>query len=236
MSTAPRTRQRPRLGVRGWPASARVGAAALAVVTLVQLATQLANSGAMLNNLSQDLLMPLLALVLLLATDSPRPRLTRVTLVALGFSFLGDAGPDLVGGDATFLVMVGCFLLAQLAYIVAFWPSRHRSIVRRPAWLLPYAAVFVALVLACVAGSGGLIGAVMVYGLALVTMAVLSTGVSRVAGAGGVIFLVSDALIALGQFTSIDLPAHGFLVMLTYVVGQSLIAWAVVGAGRTPPS
>lgn len=73
MSTAPPTRRRRRLGARGWPASARVGAAALAVVTLVQLATQLANSGGMLNNLSQDLLMPLLALVLLLATDSPRP-------------------------------------------------------------------------------------------------------------------------------------------------------------------
>lgn len=107
---------------------------------------------------------------------------------------------------------------------------------RRPAWLLPYAAVFVTLVLACVAGAGGLIGAVVVYGLTLVTMAVLATGVSRAAGTGGAIFLVSDALIALGQFTSVDLPAHGFMVMLTYIVGQSLIVWAVVGASRTPPS
>ena len=57
------------------------------------------------------------------------------------------ARPELASGDAAFLVMVGFFLLAQLAYIAAFWPFRGRSVlhVHRPR-LLGYLAVVVALV------------------------------------------------------------------------------------------
>ena len=70
-------------------------------------------------------------------------------LVALGFSWLGDLVPSLVGDDAAFLVMVGFFLLAQVAYVVAFAPDVRRSVVhRRPVLLLPYAAVLVGLVAA----------------------------------------------------------------------------------------
>ena len=69
---------------------------------------------------------------------------------------------------------------------------------------------------------------VVVYGLALTTMAVLSTGVSTLAGVGGAVFMASDALIALGEFTGIDLPQQDFWVMLTYVAGQTLIVLAVM--------
>ena len=67
------------------------------------------------------------------------------------------------------------------------------------------------------------------YGGCLTAMAVLSTGVGRLAGIGGAVFLVSDGLIALGEFVpSFDLPHHDFWVMLTYVLAQALIAVAVV--------
>ena len=176
--------------------------------------------------------MPLLALTLLAATAAPRSRLVRWVLVALAFSFLGDAVPDLVPSDLSFLAMVGAFLLAQCAYVVAFWPFRSRSVLRRPALLLPYAVAFVALVVACREGAGAMLGPVVVYGAALVMMAALSTGVSRLAGIGGAVFLVSDSLIALHEFAGLDLPRQGFWVMLTYIVGQALIVAGVVDRDR----
>lgn len=41
---------------------------------------------------------------------------------------------------------------------------------------------------------------------------------------GYVLFVISDAILAAGMFTGIRLPLHGFLVMLTYIPAQSLIA------------
>jgi uncharacterized membrane protein YhhN len=208
-------------------------AGAFVVDAVVHLVVQLVGGTGALSDVTQDLLMPLLAATLLTATAAPRARLVRWAVVALGLSFLGDALPDLVSGDGAFLVMVGAFLLAQVAYVVAFWPFRASSVLRRPVLLLPYAVAFVALVAACREGAGPMLAPVVVYGAALVTMAVLSTGVSRATGAGGAVFLVSDALIALGEFTSLDLPAHGFWVMLTYVVGQALIVVGILGVVGT---
>jgi uncharacterized membrane protein YhhN len=202
---------------------------ALALVTVVHLATQLVDAGGALADVTQDLLMPLLALALALAVPAPRGRLVNGTLVALGFSFLGDAAPDLAPDDVSFLVMVGFFLVAQVAYIATFWPLRRESVAAR-SWIavVPYAVAFAALVLACREGAGSLFVPVVAYGLALTTMAVLSTGVSALAGIGGAVFMASDALIALGEFTALDLPLHDFWVMLTYVVGQTLIVLGVM--------
>jgi uncharacterized membrane protein YhhN len=213
-----------------WPASKSTLAAAATFVaaSVVHLVSQLADSSGLVTDVSKALLMPSLALTLMSAVPTPRGRLVAGTLVALGLSFLGDVLPGFVTGDLSFLVMVGFFLLAQVTYIATFWPLRRGSLAgRRPLALLVYAAVFVALVGACRAGAGSLFLPVLVYGAALTTMAVLATGVSRLAGVGGAVFMLSDSLIALGQFTHLDLPLHAFWVMLTYVVGQALIAAGV---------
>jgi uncharacterized membrane protein YhhN len=182
--------------------------------------------------------MPALAWVLVAGTRS-RGRLVRLTLLALGFSWLGDTVPRFTPDDSGFLVMVGFFLLAQFAYVAAFLPSWRASAVgSRPLLLLPYAAGFVALVALTKDGAGSLLVPVLVYGFALVSMAVLATGLGWVAGLGGAIFFVSDGLIALRSFADLALPAHGFWVMLTYVVGQSLLVLAVIRLenGRSPTS
>ena len=213
-----------------------LAAGAFVAVACVHLVTQLADSSGALSDVTQDLLMPLLALTLLAATATPRSRLVRWVLVALAFSFLGDAVPDLLPADLSFLAMVGAFLLAQCAYVVAFLPFRSSSVLRRPALLLPYAAAFVALVVACREGAGTMLGPVVVYGAALVTMAALSTGVSRLTGIGGAVILVSDALIAVHEFAGLDLPRQGYWVMLTYIVGQALIVAGVVDRDRAARS
>ena len=103
--------------------------------------------------------------------------------------------PDLLPADLSFLAMVGAFLLAQCAYVVAFLPFRSSSVLRRPGSCcrMPQRS---SPSWSPVARVPGRCSSVVVYGAALVTMAALSTGVSRLTGIGGLVFLVSDALIA----------------------------------------
>ena len=212
--------------------TARLFLGALAVVTVVHLVAQLAGADT-LADATQVLLMPLLAGVLWCETAAPRSRLVTLTLAALALSWLGDTAPKLTSGDASFLVMVGFFLLAQAAYIAAFWPYRDRSVLRvhRPR-LIGYLLVVVVLVAVCAAGAAEMLLPVLVYGACLGTMAVLATGVNRLTAIGGAVFLVSDGLIALDAFVpGFGLPAQGFWVMATYVAAQVLIVAGVLIEG-----
>lgn len=178
-------------------------------------------------DLTQVLLMPLLAAALLWATVAPRGRLVLLMLVGLGFSWLGDSVPRLLEGDTGFLAMLGGFLIAQVLYAVAFWPFRRRSLLRRPAVALLYLAVAAAIVALCAPGAGALLPAVVVYAVAIALMAVLATGLGVVAGIGAAVFVLSDALIALNAFGVLTLPGHGFWVMLTYLGAQTMLVRAV---------
>ncbi|USQ80989.1 lysoplasmalogenase [Ornithinimicrobium faecis] len=212
--------------------AARVTLRIFLALAAVHLVWQLTDQSAYAR-VSQWFLMPVLAVFLLVRTRGvERTRLVRLTLVALGFSWLGDTAPSLVEGDTAFLVMVGFFLVAQVVYIVAFWPHRDQSVLRqRRALLLPYAVAIVALVLACAPHAGTLLVPVLAYGLLLGAMAVLATGLNSLVWAGGALFLVSDGLIAMNAFAPWwDLPGQGFWVMLTYIAAQLLI---VLGVLRT---
>ena len=203
----------------------------------VHLGAQLSGAGTVATA-TQVLLMPLLAAVLWCETSPPRSRLVSLVLVALGLSWLGDSAPNLTSGDAAFLVMIGFFLLAQVAYIAAFLPFRARSVlhVHRP-WLAAYVAVVAALIVACAAGAGALLVPVLVYGGCLGTMAVLSTGLGRLTAVGGALFLVSDGLIALDAFApGFGLPAQGFWVMATYLAAQVLIVSGVLAEDTATPT
>lgn len=217
------------------------GLIAFAAVTLVHLFAQVIAPGGTLADLTQVLLMPALAWVLMTSTRAPRSPFVRLVLLALGLSWLGDTLPRFAGdGDLAFALMLGAFLLAQLAYVAAFLPLRERSIARtRPILLLPYALALVLLIALTATGAGAALPAVILYGLVIVAMAILATGLDLVATIGAALFLLSDALIALHAFADLALPGHGFWVMLTYCLGQGLIVVAVAhhdrltGARRT---
>ena len=213
--------------------AARACALGFVLVSLVHLGALVAGAGTVAD-VSQALLMPALAAFVATATRWPRGHLVRWVLLALGASWLGDSLPALLDGDAAFLAMVGCFLVAQVAYIVAFAPDASRSVLRqRPVALLAYAGVLVLLLALCAPHAGSMLVPVAVYGGCLVAMAVLSTGVSRLAGVGGAVFVVSDSLIALDHFVpGWHLPGQDVWVMVTYLVGQALIAVAVVLRNR----
>ncbi|WP_428263970.1 lysoplasmalogenase family protein [Haliangium sp.] len=207
-------------------------AAALAVVLAAHLAAHLRGDSDWIPP-TKALLMPLLGLCLFLATRRPRTREARLAFVALFFSWLGDTAPLFASGSTAFMLLVGFFLVAQIIYTITFLPHRSRSIlVRQPLWMLAYAAIGVLLVSACASGAGSLLPLIIVYAVAILSMAILATGMGWAGTLGGFIFIISDSLIALGEFTDSPIAAHGFWVMLTYVVAQVLLIMGVLAAGE----
>ncbi|MHA7224689.1 lysoplasmalogenase family protein [Glutamicibacter soli] len=207
---------------------ARVFLALLLAVSLIHLVSQLLAPGQLLGEVTQVLLMPMLGGYVLGCTPARRSSLVRLALVAVFFSWLGDSIPRVLHGDPGFLSMVGSFLMAQVFYIVLLRRWWRSSVLRRPVWLLPYLLVLAGLVVLCAPSADALLVPVVVYGLALVTMAVLSTGTGLKGGLGGAIFFFSDSLIALRSFTDIDVPAQDFWIMLTYILGQFLLVSAIL--------
>ena len=215
-----------------WSGRSRAAVLVYGAVVAIHLVSQAAGAVGVAN-VTQWMLMPALVAVLLVLVPAPLDRRARLLLVGLGLSWLGDSAPDLADGSTAFLVMVACFMLAQVAYIAAFVPDwRGSPLLRRPWLLAPYALLFASLVAACAPGAGALLAPVVVYGLLLAAMSVLSTGVSRAAGIGGALFFVSDALIALGEFAGLALPRQGLWVMSTYIAAQTLLVMGVAAARR----
>lgn len=214
--------------------AARTWASCYLLAVIAHLGAQLGGADR-LADITQWALMPLLAATVLAATRWPRGRQVAATVVALGFSFLGDTAPDLVdpSGDAPFLVMVAFFLAAQVAYVVAFAPAVRRSVLYRPVAALPYVVALTVLAGVVAPHAGRLLVPVAVYAGVLTSMAVLATGLGRWGALGGAVFLVSDSLIALRAFVpGLVLPLDGFSVMATYCLGQGLLAVAVVVENR----
>jgi len=169
------------------------------------------------------LAMPLLIGVVVAA----RPSVDRTVLLVVGallFSWLGDT----VGGVSN-LAKIALFLIAQFFFIAAFWPHRRRSVLRRP-WLLPaYGLLWVAIAVPLLGRAGELVLPIGIYGLSLVTMAVLATGIGRLAGIGGICFLISDSLLGIKWFYQ---PAAdnlmNFLIMVSYLLAQALLVYGVL--------
>ncbi|WP_447942764.1 lysoplasmalogenase family protein [Microbacterium aurum] len=186
------------------------------------------------------MLMPALAIAALWALrgsfdTSTATRAASVLFVALAFSWLGDgAGFFFPFLDDELPAMLLCFGLAHLAYILLFL----RFLPRRPVprWTLVYAAWWVLMVAVLWPSLGALAIAAALYGLVLGGTAVAATRGGAITTAGGAFFLASDTILALRLF----LPDQtgllaGPWVMLTYTIGQGLLAYGIVRLLREEP-
>jgi uncharacterized membrane protein YhhN len=193
-------------------------------VSVANVVGQVADLG-WLTTASKPLLMPVL--LAWLVTTAPRTRLTRLTALALGLSWLGDLA--LMGsGETWFLLGIGGFALAQITYVVAFLPLARSGLLReRPAVVAPYVAVWLGLMVFLAGRVGELFPVVAVYGALLIAMAVVALGVNRFVAVGAVLFVISDGVIALTNLADLAVPAAGAVVMSTYTAAQGLIAWGV---------
>lgn len=186
------------------------------------------------------MLMPALAIAALWALrgsfdTSTATRAASVLFVALAFSWLGDgAGFFFPFLDDELPAMLLCFGLAHPAYILLFLRFLPRRAV--PRWTLIYAAWWVLMVAVLWPSLGALAIAVALYGLVLGGTAVAATRGGAITTAGGAFFLASDTILALRLF----LPDQtgllaGPWVMLTYTIGQGLLAYGIVRLLREEP-
>ena len=200
------------------------------LIALVHLATLLAQSDAG-SSATKPFLMPALLLAVLW---SMRLRLSPLLVfvgVGIVFSFLGDVllqSP----GDIGFLLGLGGFLLAHLAYLLLF--TRPMRLRRVPWYAAGYAVWWIVLVIYIAPFVGGLLIPVAAYGLVLGASSAFALGAGRLAGIGALAFLLSDTLLALKLFV----PGYtfypiDFIIMSLYVVAQGLIAHAVVSRDYT---
>ena len=180
------------------------------------------------------LLMPLLLVWLLLTVSGGCTPRSAVRWLAVGM-LLAWFGDILLtqDSDAFFAAGLSSFLVMQVCYVVAFLRIPGPGLVR--AWkvaIVPFLVVYVVINLLISDGVGALRIPVLVYSAALMVMALaaldLVLRVPRPLGwriaAGSVLFLVSDALIALTAFGPLtQSPAWSAVIMTTYIAAQAMI-------------
>ena len=178
-------------------------------------------------------LMPLLAVAALWAgRGSTWGAPATLLFVALAFSWLGDGAGTFFPDAPELPVMLLCFGLAHIAYIVLFW--RFIRTKRWPAWALVYAAWWLLLVVILWPRLGALSFAVAIYGLVLGGTAATAARCAPMVAIGAAFFLASDTILAFRLFTPEAMPDWTSpLVMATYTLGQGLIgAGVAVGLPR----
>lgn len=172
--------------------------------------------------------MPVLALS---AARLPAGRLRRGTLAALAASFAGDTVPRFVAPGWALGVMLGCFAVAQACWVITLWPGSTRAgrRGRTAAATLLGLAPSIWLILRCLPGAGSLTPAVIGYAALLLTMVGLVAARGPLGVAGGVLFWVSDGLIALASFVPTwRFPGAAVVIMATYAAAQGLIVAALL--------
>ena len=197
--------------------------ATVAFVALAAADTLLAAAG---QDRPRWLTKPLLMPALMVGRDRPAQR-------ALALGGVGDVA--LLGSsEAAFTAGLVSFLAGHIAWIIALRQRPGGGRLRaRPALAAPHVAAFGALNAYLWKRTGKDRIPVIVYSAALLAMSLtaLNSGSAKTA-AGGALFLVSDALLALDKFGGLPLPAGEGLVMAAYTSAQALLAGGVQEGSR----
>ncbi|TJZ51189.1 lysoplasmalogenase [Streptomyces piniterrae] len=197
-----------------------------AALAVVHLAALLGDVTAVAQ-LTKPALMPVLAGYALARGGPP---------LLAGALLFGCGGDTLlqIGGDTVFLLGMGSFAAGHVCYLVLF--ARHGTpVAGRPSRTVALAAGYGVLL----AGTVALLWPdlppelripVAGYSLLLTTMAFGSLRAGPRAALGGLLFLLSDTLIASGIAHWPQLPAPQFWIMLTYAAAQFALADCVLRA------
>jgi uncharacterized membrane protein YhhN len=187
----------------------------------------------------KPVLMPLLALTALAAAGSTERKEVRLLVLAL---LLGCVGDIFLIYDGFLLFVAGmvAFLSGHICYMCLFGGKSWKGFTAKT-WIpaiIAMAALTAGLIVA-IGVNGAMLAPMCVYGFALMLL-IFSTlaGVFRFKTAtwwillvGALLFTFSDSLIAIGTFNG-DFPGREFLVMLTYIAAQTLLAIGAVRLSR----
>lgn len=177
-------------------------------------------------------LLPLLALTTLAAAGTFDRKGLKTIILAQLFGCTGDILliPD---GFLPFVCGMLAFLLGHVCYMTVFGGRSWKGL-KPSAWVIAIIvmAAAVAGLIAAIGIKGAMLAPMAVYGMALM-MLIFSAlmGVVRIGGkawwiilCGALLFTFSDTLIATGNFGVLQFQGKRFVIMLTYIVGQSLLA------------
>ncbi|MCB0504552.1 MAG: lysoplasmalogenase [Cyclobacteriaceae bacterium] len=202
-----------------------------AIDSMLELASQLFNWN-FLSLFSKPLLMPLLIGYFVSASRANRSPLKKFVVLALVFSWVGDAVLMFQNINGMyFIIGLVAFLLAHVMYIVGFTKLKNSTTkVERLAIIVFFLAYSATLVIFLWPGLGNMKAPVMLYALVLTIMGVLgvikSTTNHPYITFGVLFFVASDSILALNKFL-IDVPFNGMLIMGTYIAAQWLIVAGV---------
>ena len=174
----------------------------------------------------------------LAATPRPRGRIAIWASAAMVLSLAGDVLFAQPGGIG-FILGLGCFLLAHVAYTILFLGPIRTS--RMPRLAALFGLWWFGLLAVLLPHLGTLAAPVVVYGAVLGLSAASALGTNRTVAIGALLFLLSDSVLAFKLFyPDFDFWQKDFAVMVLYCAGQGLIALGVVFATRArmsePPS
>lgn len=193
--------------------------AAFYVITTIHLITLAVEGDA---SVSKFLLMPTLA-AWVLSKNGPK-----LIVFALLASAVGDIALEF---DDLFLVGMGGFAIAHIFYVTYFV---RRGALQNRTRVLPMAILVAisatALVVAVWPNLPDLQIPIAIYAALLATTAITSHGVNTIAGLGGILFLASDAILALRMAELLDSELNGLWVMVPYILGQYLLAVGAMDA------
>ncbi|PJJ57130.1 putative membrane protein YhhN [Mumia flava] len=183
------------------------------------------------DSVTKALLMPLLA-AWVVSVRGPR-----LLVAALLLSWVGDVALEI---DGAFLVGMAGFAAAHVCYITWFVRAGALDVLRRRWWIAAGGLVVWAGVLAALWAPLGehepaLRIPIALYALLLTATAVTALAYSPLAGVGGVLFLLSDTLIAL-DLAHVGPSETGLAVMITYLAAQLLLATGITRANVQHPA
>ncbi|WP_027346070.1 lysoplasmalogenase [Hamadaea tsunoensis] len=146
----------------------------------------------------------------------------------------GAAGDITLGFDGWFIVGMGCFAVGHACYVTYFVRNGAFAGLRRRPWIpAAYLVVWLLLIVWLWPGlDAGLRVPVAAYSLLLIATGATSAGYGLRTGLGGLLFVVSDAILAMGLADRPQLWPSDIWVMTTYILAQFLLATGVVYALR----
>ena len=159
----------------------------------------------------------------------------RITLLALGFSVLGDILLMFVDQSPHFFTVgLVAFLLAHIMYIVVFLKHRNKqkSILSFVILLLVYASGLFYLLKD---GLGEMFVPVIIYMIVILSMAttvfvrkgIVNSNSYNLVFIGAIFFMISDSILALNKFYQ-PIPFSNISIMLTYALAQYLIVLGIL--------
>jgi len=152
-----------------------------------------------------------------------------LALSSLGDFFLGVRRLGSLDGESLFLLGLGSFLIAHLVYIALF--RKYQALVWwKPSPARAWGVLAILVALGSVLGTlqqslGSMLIPVVVYSLVLTWMgisAMLADLRTPLAGFGALLFIASDAMIAINKFHG-PFPGNDQLIWIIYYSAQFLI-------------